>query len=84
MKDIKITLPDSSIKVVGYGTKASELASNIGPGLARAAIVAKVDGQLKDLSYQLKDDCNVEFLTGEDPEGHSVSVSYTHLRAHET
>ena len=82
MKDIKITLPDNSIKVVSFGTKASELASNIGPGLARAALVAKVDGQLKDLSYQLKDDCNVEFLTGEDPEGHSVLLhSAAHLLA---
>jgi len=46
----KVTLPDGSTLEVADGTTARQLAEQIGPGLAKAAVAAKVNGQLVDLS----------------------------------
>ncbi|MET0239226.1 MAG: TGS domain-containing protein, partial [Sphingobium sp.] len=46
---IKITLPDGSVREVAPGTTAGEIAAAIGPGLAKAAIAARVDGELYDI-----------------------------------
>ena len=44
MKKIKITLPDNSIKEVDHGSTPSDVALQIGPGLARSVVVAKAVG----------------------------------------
>ncbi len=54
MKNIKITLPDNSHKSVPIGTTPQGVADIIGSGLARAVVVAKVDGDLKDLNFSLQ------------------------------
>jgi threonyl-tRNA synthetase len=46
----KITLPDGSSRQYDAPTTAAQVAADIGPGLAKAALGAKVDGQLCDLS----------------------------------
>lgn len=46
MKNIKIKLPDDSYKSMTVGTTPQEVADSIGPGLARAVVVAKIDGIL--------------------------------------
>ena len=51
MKNIKITLPDNSHKKVPIGTTPQGVADIICPGLARAVVVAKIDGDLKDLNF---------------------------------
>ena len=54
MGQVSITLPDGSAKVYESGVTALEVANSIGKRLAEAAIVAKVDGQLTDLSRPIE------------------------------
>jgi threonyl-tRNA synthetase len=52
---IQVTLPDGSTRELHAGATAADLAAAIGPGLARAAIAARVDGQIRDLNRPLSD-----------------------------
>ena len=82
MKNINITLPDKSVKVVSSGTTSSDIASSIGPRLADAVLVAKQNGILRDLSHPIIEDCDLELLTGDTPDGHGVLLhSAAHLMA---
>src|SRR3569623_1225911 len=45
----RITLPDGSVREVAPGTTPADIAAAIGPGLAKAAIAARVDGDLLDI-----------------------------------
>ena len=56
---ISVRLPDGSPRELAEGTTAAELAQSIGPGLAKAAVVATVDGQAVDLSTPLADGAEV-------------------------
>ena len=64
-----IELPDGSVRQVPDGTTVAQLAESIGRGLAKAAIVGKVDGKLVDLSFPLRGDHDVAIVTDRDPEG---------------
>ena len=68
----KVTLPDGSILEIAEGTTAKEVAEKIGPGLAKAAVAAKINGQLVDLATPLADSPRVEILTSKDKEGLAV------------
>lgn len=68
----RITLPDGTILEVGDGTSAGQLAQQIGPGLAKAAVAAKIDGELVDLSTPLSGDAAVAIVTAKDEEGLEV------------
>ncbi|MDP6940337.1 MAG: TGS domain-containing protein, partial [Planctomycetota bacterium] len=46
MPDINITLPDSSVKTMPAGSTPQQVADQIGPGLARAVVVARVNSKL--------------------------------------
>ena len=82
MKNINITLPDNSVKTFPEGITAQEVANSIGSGLARAVVVAKIDGVLKDLNYKILKDSSLELLTGDTPEGHDTLLHSTaHLMA---
>jgi len=82
MADIQITLPDNSVKKVPKGSTAQDIADLIGPGLARAVVVAKVNGDLKDLNAPINDDSELQLFTGESPEGHDTLLHSTaHLMA---
>jgi len=82
MSEINITLPDKSVKVLPKGVTPQEVANSIGSGLARAIVVAKIDGELKDLNYSLEEDCSLELFTGDSPEGHDTLLhSAAHLMA---
>jgi len=63
-----ITLPDGSVRRFDAPVTGTEAAAAIGPGLARAALAMKVDGQLSDLSRVIEDDAAVVFVTRRDPE----------------
>ena len=65
----KVTLPDGSTLEITDGTTAKQLAEQIGPGLARAAAAAKVNGQLVDLSTPVTADATVQIITLKDDEG---------------
>jgi len=68
----KVKLPDGSILEVTDGATAGQLSEKIGPGLAKAAIAAKVDGRLVDLSTPLSGDVAVQIITARDNEGLEV------------
>lgn len=76
---IKVTLKDGSIKEVEQGSSILELAKQISEGLARVAMAGMVDGEVKDLRYQLENDCNVSILTFDDEAG---KKAYWHTTSH--
>jgi threonyl-tRNA synthetase len=85
---IKIKLPDGSVKEVPQGTTALDVAKSISPRLADAALVAKIapldghnngDGQLIDLTKPIEQDASLRILTEKDPESFEV---FRHSSAH--
>jgi threonyl-tRNA synthetase len=76
---IHVKLPDGSVKEVPKGTTALDIAKDIGPRLADAALVAKTNGDLIDLAKPLEKDTDLRFLTEKDPEALEV---YRHSSAH--
>lgn len=79
---IQVVLPDGSNKAIHEGSSAADLAAAIGPGLAKSAVVAKVNGKIVDLSSQLADGVKVSLLTKKDPEALEVlRHSAAHLMA---
>jgi threonyl-tRNA synthetase len=64
---ITITLPDGATKTVPSGTSALAIAEGIGPRLAKAAVAARVDGEVRDLARPIRRDARVELLTDRDP-----------------
>jgi threonyl-tRNA synthetase len=68
MKPIQVTLPDGSRREAPAGTTSRQIAADIGPGLARAALAAKVNGEIWDLDRPLETDTSLAILTERDPE----------------
>ena len=79
MGNVKVTLPDGTQKEFPQGTTAREVAQSIGPGLAKVALAAKVDGNLVDLSAPLEGDSEFQVVTPSSPEGLMI---YRHSSAH--
>jgi threonyl-tRNA synthetase len=69
---VQITLPDGSRREVPTGTSARQVAESIGPGLARAAIAARVNGEVRDLDRPIEGDATVAILTERDPDAVGV------------
>lgn len=69
---IAVTLPDGSRRDVPVGTTARAIAESIGPGLARAALAARVNGAVWDLDRPLVEDATVAILTERDPDALGV------------
>lgn len=63
-----ITLPDGSQRFFDQPVTVQEVAAAIGPGLARAALAARVDGRLVDLSYRIDRDVELTIVTLKDEE----------------
>ncbi len=68
----KITLPDGSKLEITDGTTAKQLAQQIGSGLTKAAVAAKVNGRLVDLSTPIKGESSVQIITAKDKKGLEV------------
>src|SRR5256885_2620726 len=80
--EIRVTLPDGSQKVLPAGATAADLAKAIGPGLAKAALAAKVNGEVRDLARPLPDGVAVEILTDNHPQAlGAVRHSSAHVPA---
>ena len=79
MDTIQVTLPDGSKQEVPRGTTPAEIARKISHGLAREALVARVDGELIDLSRPLEENASLRILTSKDPESLQV---FRHSAAH--
>ena len=65
---INITFPDGSKKQFHKGITGGEIASSISKSLEKRAIVVSIDGELKDLSLQIHEDCSLRVITDSDPE----------------
>ncbi|MGH6616796.1 threonine--tRNA ligase [Sphingomonas sp.] len=63
---LSITLPDGSVRAVPLGTTPADIAAAIGPGLAKAAIAARVDGELRDITRPFERDANLALVTSRD------------------
>jgi threonyl-tRNA synthetase len=62
----KIALPDGSVREVPEGSTPGDVAAAIGPGLAKAALAAKVDGELRDLNRPFEGDASLALVTARD------------------
>lgn len=63
---VAITLPDSSKRRFNGPVTGAELAADIGPGLAKAALAVRVNGKIKDLSSAIDVDADVAIVTSQD------------------
>jgi threonyl-tRNA synthetase len=77
-----ITLPDGKQKQFDSAVSVAEIASSIGPGLAKAALAGRVDGKLVDTSFRVERDASVSIVTEKDADGLEVlRHSTAHLLA---
>jgi threonyl-tRNA synthetase len=79
METIQITLPDGAHREVPKGTTPGAIARQISPSLASEALVARVDGELVDLSRPLLDNAKLEVLTAKNADALFV---FRHSAAH--
>jgi threonyl-tRNA synthetase len=79
----EVRLPDGAVKKFPAPVSVAEVAQSIGPGLAKAALAAKVDGKLVDTSYVIDRDAALSIVTDKDQEGIEVlRHSTAHLLAY--
>lgn len=76
---IKITLKDGSIREAAAGSEAAEIIKEISAGLLRASCAVKINGKVCDLRTAIEDDCSLEALTFDDPDGQKA---FRHTAAH--
>ncbi len=77
-----ITLPDGSRRRYDHPVTVAQVAADIGPGLARAALAGKVNGRLVDCSHLIEEDAEVAIITDRDAEGlEIIRHSTAHLLA---
>ena len=65
---LKISLPDGSVREMEAGSTPADVAAAIGPGLAKAAIAARVDGELRDINRPFDGDAELALVTARDEE----------------
>jgi threonyl-tRNA synthetase len=77
-----ITLPDASQRVFDHAVSVADVAMDIGPGLAKAALAGRVNGKLVDTSFVIADDAELGIITERDEEGVDIiRHSTAHLLA---
>ena len=77
-----VTLPDGNRREFDHPVTILDVAKDIGPGLAKAALAGKVNGQLVDVRHEVADDAEVAIVTDRDPEGvELIRHSTAHLMA---
>ncbi|WP_088328423.1 threonine--tRNA ligase [Lacimicrobium sp. SS2-24] len=78
-----ITLPDGSQRQFEHAVSVLDVANDIGPGLAKATIAGKVDGELVDACDLIQDDARLQIITAKDEEGlEIIRHSCAHLLGH--
>ncbi len=80
---LSITLPDGSVREVARGTTPADIAADIGPGLAKAALAARVDGEVRDIMRPLESDAQLALITSRD-EADALELArhdYAHILA---
>ena len=82
MSKIQVSLPDNSKIELESGCSALELAKQISEGLAKNAVAAKINGELKDIRTTLNDGDSVQILTAKDPDAlYVLRHSTSHIMA---
>jgi threonyl-tRNA synthetase len=79
MSEISVTLPDGSSRPMPAGSTPADIAAQISPRLAKAAVAAVVNGKLVDLTFPLNQDSSVRIVT---PESGEALPLYRHSTAH--
>lgn len=79
MSQITVTLPDGSTRSVPHGTPVLNVAADISPRLAKAALAIVINGQIVDLSHLIEHDVELRVVTSESPEALEL---YRHSTAH--
>ncbi|WP_169543394.1 threonine--tRNA ligase [Sneathiella aquimaris] len=79
--NVNITLPDGSVRVFEGPISGEALAADIGPGLAKAALALRIQGEMKDLKTTLDTDTTVEIVTSKE-ESDEVLELIRHDAAH--
>ncbi|HYR31348.1 MAG TPA: threonine--tRNA ligase [Gemmatimonadales bacterium] len=69
---IRVTLPDGSQKTLPAGATGLDVAKAIGPGLAKAALAIRVNGEVRDLGRPVPDGATISILTDKDPQALDV------------
>jgi threonyl-tRNA synthetase len=78
-----ITLPDGSQRHYDHAVSPMDVALDIGPGLAKATIAGRVDGELVDASDLIEHDAKLSIITAKDEEGlEIIRHSCAHLLGH--
>ncbi len=78
-----ITLPDGTQKEFADSVTIQQVAASIGPGLAKATIAGRIDGQLADACVDLVEDAKLEIVTSKDADGVDIiRHSFAHLMGH--
>ncbi len=79
----KISLPDGSVREMPQGSTPADVAAAIGPGLAKAALAARVDGEVRDISRPFEGDSRLALITARDEADalELVRHDYAHLLA---
>ena len=80
---LKISLPDGSVREMEEGSTPADVAAAIGPGLAKAALAARVDGEVRDLNRPFEGDAELALITARDEEEalELVRHDYAHVFA---
>jgi len=79
----QITLPDGNIKSFDAPVTVAEVAQSIGPGLAKATIAGRVNGELVDACVAIEEDATLSIITSKDEEGvEIIRHSFAHLIGH--
>ncbi|RIV83477.1 threonine--tRNA ligase [Aurantiacibacter xanthus] len=79
----KISLPDGSVREMAPGSTPADVAAEIGPGLAKAALAARVNGELRDLTRPFEGDAELALVTSRD-EAEALELArhdYAHVLA---
>ncbi len=63
---VSLTLPDGSVRKFDGPVSGADLAADIGPGLAKAAIAVVIDGEVRDLARLIEADCDISIVTRKD------------------
>ncbi len=78
-----ITLPDGSQREFDKPVSIMDIAMDIGPGLAKATVAGRIDGELADACDMIEHDAKVEIVTPKDDDGvHIIRHSCAHLMGH--
>lgn len=78
-EQIRVTLPDGSVRQYPKGSTGLDIATQISEGLARNVLAAKVNGVVQDATRPIDEDANVQLLTWNDSEG---KATFWHSSAH--